>query len=110
MKTDCLAKSTDIVAKDVPVSPDLFAEVVSPDSAYAKSDRHGPSVKIGEDERFRRLLKYTSAKGLLEASDANGPSLRCLTLSERNELCVGFRHYGYRNVRPAKLPKRSAAE
>ena len=28
VKTDCLAKSTDIVAKDVPVSPDLFAEVV----------------------------------------------------------------------------------
>ena len=62
VKTDCLAKSTDIVAKDVPVSPDLFTEVVSPDSAYVKPDRHGPSVKIGEDERFRRLLEYTNAK------------------------------------------------
>ena len=62
VKTGCLAKSTDIVAKDVSVSPDLFAEVVSPDSAYVKPDRHGPSVKTGEDERFRRLLKYTSTK------------------------------------------------
>ena len=47
MKTGCIAKSTDIVAKNVPVSPDLFAEVVSSDLAYAKSDRHGPSAKIG---------------------------------------------------------------